>query len=147
MPSYTHFSSLDVTSGLYAGAKGSETLILNSAGSVVSGVKGSVAAVFTKNSTAQTIYAIMPVAGTVTAVYVADDTADNKTTDWSLTHGSAGSVMASLTYGTAASVAGAVRSMTLGTVAVTAGESILITRSTTTSTVGHCVTIVYTRTS
>ncbi len=146
MPNYSRTRGAIVASdGYYRGSKGSETLVISSAGFVV-GVTQPVTVTFLTSSAAQTLYTIMPFAGTVTAVYVASDTA-NISAAYTVVHGSAGDTLASVTQSTAASVAGFVSSMTLGTVAGTAGESIAVGRGVQGTASTSTVTIVMTRTS
>lgn len=129
MSSYTRFRDISVqgtgTGGVYAvGAKGSEVTVIS--GTAVY-AQSQVGAILASSSAAQTVYAIMPFAGNIVAVYCAADTA-NISAAYTVKHGSAGNTAASVTQSTAASVAGFVTSMTLGTVAVTAGESISVAR-------------------
>lgn len=146
MPNYSRTKgAICASDGFYRGSKGSETLVISSAG-FVANVAQTVVLTFLTSSAAQTLYSIMPVAGTVTAVYVASDTA-NISTDYTVKHGSAGSTLASVTQSTAASVAGFVTAMTLGTVAVTAGESISVARGVQGTAGTSTVTFVLTRTS
>jgi hypothetical protein len=143
---YTHHDKISGINGLYVGPKGSETLVVNSAAQVVSGVQTPLVASFLTSSAAQTVYVIAPYAGNITAAYCAADTA-NISAAYSVKHGSAGSVAASVTQSTAASVAGFVTTMTLGTVAVTAGESISVARGVQGTAGTSAVTLVITRTS
>lgn len=127
MPNYSRTKGAVVASeGFYVGAKGSETLVVNSAGQTVNGVTASVPVAFLTSSAAQTLYTIAPFAGTVTAVYVCTDTA-SVAAAYTIKHGSAGNTLASGTNTTG--VAGVVSSLTLGTVTVTAGESISVARA------------------
>lgn len=151
MPSYTRFKDLSVagtgSGGVYAvGAKGSETVIITSAGSVVYGVQAPVVASFATSSAAQTVYVIAPYAGNIVSAYCASDTASISAA-YTVKHGSAGNTAASVTQSTAASVAGFVTAMTLGTVAVTAGESLSVARGVQGTTSLSYVTIVIQRTS
>lgn len=130
--------------GFYAGAKGSEALVINTAGNVIRGVSSGQTVAFLAASTAQTMWAAMPYAGNVTAVYVIQATA-SRAAAYTVTHGSAGDVLASGTNTTG--VAGLVSTLTLGTVAVTAGESILFARGVQGTTGDSYVTIVVNRTS
>lgn len=141
---YTHFDQVSGIRGVGIGAKGSETLVIDSTGNVVSGAQSAIQASFGTASTAQTVYSIVPYAGTVTAVYVCNDTA-SRAAVYTVTHGSAGNVLATGTNTTG--VAGLVSTLTLGTVTVTAGESLSVARGTQGSTGGGYVTIVIKRTS
>lgn len=96
---------------------------------ITTGVKQTIAvsASFLLDSTAQTVYCVSPVAGTVTAAYVNNFIAARGAA-YTVTNGSAGVTIASATVASTG-VAGAVTSMTLGTVAVTAGGSIGIARA------------------
>lgn len=131
MASYTRFADISVqgvakTGGVYAvGAKGSEVVVINSSGAVLSQSAQIVS--FLTSSAAQTLYTIAPYNGNVVATYVASDTA-NISAAYTVKVGSAGNTIASVTQSTAASVAGFVTTMTLGTVAVTAGQSISVLR-------------------
>jgi len=130
--------------GYYVGAKGTETLVINSAGQTVSGTLKTLQTTFLTSSAAQTLYAISPVAGNVTAVYVCTDTA-SVAAAYTIKHGSAGNTLASGTNTTG--VAGLVSTLTLGTVAVTAGESISIARAAQGTAATSVVNIVIQRTS
>ncbi len=82
---------------------------------------------FLLDSTAQTVYCVSPVAGTVVAAYVNNFVAARGAA-YTLLNGSAGTQIASVTVASTG-VAGAVTSMTLGTVAVSVGGSIGVTRA------------------
>lgn len=149
MASYTRFRDISVagtgSGGVYAvGAKGSETVVINSSGVVLA--QENLQLSFATASSAQTVYVIAPCAGNVTAVYCASDAA-NISAAYTLKAGSAGSTIASVTQSTAASVAGFVSSMTLGTVTVTAGQSLSLLRGVQGTTSASYVTIALTRTS
>lgn len=147
MADWTRFRGIDATTdGFATGAKGSEVVVIDATGNVVSGVQVPVVASFLTSSAAQTLYVIAPVAGNVVAAYCASDTA-NISAAYTIKAGSAGSTIASVTQSTAASVAGFVSSMTLGTVAVTAGQSISVARGVQGTTGTSGVTIVIQRTS
>lgn len=127
MPSYSRTKGAIVAKdGFYVGSKGTETVVVNSAGNVVYGVGFPAAVSFANASTAQTLYTIAPVNGTVTAVYVCSDAAA-QAAGYTIYHGSAGDVLASVTATSGS--AGTVSTMTLGTVAVTAGESLACVRA------------------
>lgn len=129
--------------GFYVGAKGTESKVISAAGEVMSRVALPVA--IGSGSGAQTVYTIAPFAGTVKAVYVANDTAA-RSAAFTVAAGSAGDTIASITTSTAATVAGNVETMTLGTVTVTAGQSISVLRGTQGSTGSSVVTLVILRT-
>jgi hypothetical protein len=151
---YSHFKKPTATQGLYVGTKGNEVILATSAGvltptAVTSGVKTSERVTLSSSSAADTAYAIIPIAGNITAVYSTNTVADIKGIVWGLTHGSAGATAASVTTTTAANVIGTVTTWTLssGSVAVTAGESVCVTRATTGTATANVVTIVVNRTS
>lgn len=147
MADWTRFKGIDsVTDGYATGAKGSEVVVIDGSGNVVSGVQIPMVASFLTSSASQTLYVISPVAGNVTAAYCASDTA-NISAAYTIKAGSAGSTIASVTQSTAASVAGFVTAMTLGTVAVTAGQSISVARGVQGTAGTSGVTIVIQRTS
>lgn len=152
MPSYTRFSDISVqgtakTGGVFAvGKKGSEVIVIDVNGNVVSGAQTPVVAAFSNASSAQTVYVIAPYNGNVVAAYAAADTA-NISAQYTVKAGSAGNTIASVTQSTAASVAGFVTSMTLGTVAVTAGQSISVARGVQGTTAASAVTLTIVRTS
>ena len=153
MPNYSRTKGAVVASqGFYVGAKNTEAVVINSAGGITStsivnsGIRVPVTVTFLASSGAQEVYAISPVAGTVNAVYVTSTPA-SLSAGYTVTHGSAGDVLASMTTTTAAKVAGYVESMTLGTVAVTAGEGISVARGTQGTAGVSTVTLVITRTS
>lgn len=147
MADWTRFNGIDATTdGFAVGAKGSETVVINSTGNVISGVQAAVVVSFLTSSAAQTLYTVVPYNGNVTAVYVASDTA-NISAAYTVKAGSAGNTIASVTQSTAASVAGFVSTMTLGTVAVTAGQSVSVLRGVQGSASTSQVTIVIQRTS
>lgn len=143
MANWTRFKGINATEdGFAVGAKGSETVVVNSSGAVLAQAPLTVS--FASASSAQTVYGIVPYAGTVTAVYVANDTA-SVVNSYTIKAGSAGNTIAS---GTATSgVAGLVSSLTLGTVTVTAGQSISFARATAGTTGSSTVTMVIVRTS
>lgn len=99
---------------------------------------------FLLDSAAQTNYAVAPVTGVVSAVYVVNHVA-NRGATYTITVGSAGTQIAT---GTALStgVAGAVTTLTLGTVAITAGGSIGVARGVTGTTGASSVVIVMVKT-
>lgn len=99
---------------------------------------------FLLDSTVQTNYAVAPVTGVVSAVYVVNHVA-NRGATYTITVGSAGTQIAT---GTALStgVAGAVTTLTLGTVAITAGGSIGVARGVTGTTGASSVVIVMIKT-
>lgn len=99
---------------------------------------------FLLDSTAQNSYAVSPVTGNVTAVYVNTYIA-NRGASYTVTLGSAGTTLAS---GTVAStgVAGQVSTMVLGTVAITAGASIGVARTAQGTTGASMVTVVIVKT-
>lgn len=99
-----------------------------------------VAQTFLLDSTAQTVYCVSPVTGTVTAAYVNNFVAARGTV-YSVLNGSAGVVIATATVASTG-VAGLVTSMTLGTVAVTAGGSIGFTRGSQGTTGASMVTVI-----
>jgi len=132
--------------GFYVGAKGTEAQVISGAGKVTSGAAVPLVVSFLTSSAAQTLYAIAPFAGNVTAAYCAADTA-NISAAYTVKAGSAGDTIASVTQSTAASVAGFVTTMTLGTVAVTAGQSISVVRGTQGTAGTSAVTLVIERTS
>lgn len=147
MADWTRFNGIDATTdGFAVGAKGSETVVIDGSGNVVSGALVPVVASFSTSSAAQTVYVIAPFAGNITAAYCAADTA-NISAAYTVKAGSAGSTAASVTQSTAASVAGFVTAMTLGTVAVTAGQSLSVARGVQGTTAAGYVTIVIKRTS
>lgn len=145
MPSYSRTKGAVVASqGFYVGSKGTETAVISTAGVVVTD-KSSIEVSLASASTAQTVYTIVPYAGTVTAVYVANDTAA-RSAAFTVKAGSAGDTIASITTSTAATVAGNVETMTLGTVTVTAGQSISVLRGTQGTAGSSVVTLVIQRT-
>lgn len=147
MTDYTRFKGIDAVSDGYAvGAKGSEVVVIDATGNVVSGTQNSLMAVFGTASAAQTVYTVVPFNGNITAAYVASDAA-NISAAYTVKAGSAGNTIASVTQSTAASVAGFVTAMTLGTVTVTAGQSVSLLRGVQGTTSGSYVTLVIQRTS
>jgi hypothetical protein len=147
MPNYSRTRGAVVASqGFYTGSKGSETAVVSATGKVIAGTKSVVEVALASGSAAQTVYTIAPYAGTVTAVYVCNDTAA-RSAAFTVKAGSAGNTIASITTSTAATVAGNVETMTLGTVTVTAGQSISVARGTQGSTGSSAVSIVIERTS
>lgn len=150
MASYTRFSDISVqgvakTGGSYSvGAKGSEVVVINSAGAVLA--NSAVNAIFSTASSAQTVYVIAPYAGNVSAIYVTSDAASISAA-YTVKQGSAGTTIATGTQTTAASVAGSVTTLTLGTVAVTAGQSISVARGVQGTTSASYVTLCVIRTS
>lgn len=128
MANWTAFNGIAArVDGFATGAKGSEVVVIDATGNVVTGVQAAQVISFLTSSAAQTLYTVAPFTGNVVAVYVASDTA-NISAAYTVKAGSAGNTIASVTQSTAASVAGFVTTMTLGTVAVTAGQSISVLR-------------------
>lgn len=99
---------------------------------------------FLTDSTAQTVFAVSPVTGVVSAVYVCNFVAARGAA-YTVTAGSAGTTIATATAASTG-VAGAVTTMTLGTVAVTAGGSIGIARGVQGTVGASSVTIVIIKT-
>jgi hypothetical protein len=127
---YTHFKKPVGTQGLYAGVKGAETAVINSAGAVISGVKHVLTCTFQSLSSAQSVYQISPVTGIVTTVWHTAETAA-LTAAYTVSSGSAGSNIAtatitSISIGLATAVA---LSATPGT-SVTRGDVIKFARGT-----------------
>ena len=124
---YTHFDKLAAENGIAVGAKGAETVVVSSAGAVISGVKHIVAVTFGTASAAETQYTICPVAGTVTNAYATQVVAGN-TASYTVSSGSAGSNIATATVTSASiGVASAVALSTGGTT-VTAGQVLKFAR-------------------
>lgn len=145
MADYTRFKGIDAVSDGYAvGAKGSEVVVIDATGNVVSGSQTPLVAAFLTSSAAQTVYVIAPYNGNVVAAYVACDTAA-VTAAYTIKAGSAGNTIASGSNTT--TVAGVVTALTLGTVAVTAGQSISVARAVQGTVGTSAVTLVVTRTS
>lgn len=142
---WTRFRGIDsVDYGYAVGKTGSEVLVIDANGNVVSGVQDAVVVAFSSSSAAQTNYVIAPVAGNVVAAYICSDTASIVGT-YTVKAGSAGSTIASCTQ--TSGVIGLVTTMTLGTVTVTAGQSISILKATQGTASSSVVTLVIQRTS
>lgn len=145
MANWTRFNGIDATTdGFAVGAKGSEVVVIDANGNVVSGAQAAITVGFLTSSAAQTLYTIAPYAGNVVAAYVTCDTAA-VTAAYTIKAGSAGNTIASGSNTTV--VAGTVTTLTLGTVAVTAGQSISLLRGTQGTAATSAVTIVIVRTS
>lgn len=111
---------------------------------ILSPIYSTVIVSFLLDSTAQTVYAVSPVTGVVSACYVNNHVAARGAT-YTVQNGSAGVVIATATVASTG-VAGSVTTMTLGTVAITAGGSIGILRGVQGTTGAASVTVVIIKT-
>jgi len=131
MPSYSRTKGAVVASqGFYVGSKGTETLVISSAG-IAQNIGYPIVVSTASGSAAQTIAFVAPCAGYVGSAYVISDTADRSAAiTVSAGSSTAATTLASVTTPTGSSAVTVVTSLTAVTSAtVTKGQYCTVTRA------------------